>query len=301
MNQLAKFTLAAILVSTSTSGFSQDTASDDDEEQLKLAALEALMHAPPERALPIVTKVLNGNHSDEVKSRALFVLGQLDDGAANELLISIASSSTGDLQLEAIRMIGISGEPGTMGGLVAIYQAGDMEVKESVLHAFMIADDADSVFEIANNATDDEEFETAVQMLGMMGAVEHLSRLRNRDGSSESLIHAYVMAGDYESIHVMALNSDDPETQMQAIHGLGMVGGEEVGSALVEIFRASDNKEVREAAMHGLMMSDDDDSIVLLYRESSSTKEKADLLRLLTMMDSDAALDMIDEAFSGDR
>ena len=301
MNQLAKFTLAAILISTSTNGFSQDAASDDDKEQLKLAALEALMSAPPERALPIVTKVLNGNHSDDVKSRALFVLGQLDDAAANELLISIASSSTGDLQLEAIRMIGISGEPGTMGGLVEIYQAGDMEVKESVLHAFMIADDADSVFEIANNSTDDAEFESAVQMLGMMGAVEHLSRLRNREGSSESLIHAYAMAGDFESLHVMALNTDDPETQMQAIHGMGMVGGDEVGGALVEIFRTSDNEEVREAAMHGLMMADDDESIVQLYRETTSTKEKADLLRLLTMMDSDAALDMIDEAFSGDR
>ena len=300
MNQLAKFTLAAILISTSTNGFSQDAESDDDKEQLKLAALEALMSAPPERALPIVTKVLNGNHSDEVKSRALFVLGQLDDAAANELLISIASSSTGDLQLEAIRMIGISGEPGTMGDLVEIYQAGDMEVKESVLHAFMIADDADSVFEIANNSTDDAEFESAVQMLGMMGAVEHLSRLRNREGNTESLIHAYAMAGDFESLHVMALNTDDPETQMQAIHGMGMVGGDEVGGALVEIFRTSDNEEVREAAMHGLMMADDDESIVQLYRETTSTKEKADLLRLLTMMDSDAALDMIDEAFSGD-
>ena len=294
------FLVTALAVCTVSISLAQDVATDDDKEQLKLAALEALMMAPPERALPIVKKVLAGNHSDEVKSRALFILSQIDTAEAYELLMEAAQNSSGELRLEAIRMLGINGEPEAISGLLEIYPSSDMETKESILHAFMIADDSESVYQIAANATDDEEFELAVNMLGAMGAVEQLSRLRDHDGASESLIHAYAIAGDYESLSVMAMDSSNPEKQMQAMHGLGIVGGDEVGSMLVDIYQASDNAEVREAAMNGLMIAGADESVVQLYRESSSTKEKADLLRLLSIMGSDAALDVIDEAFAGD-
>ena len=50
-------------------GYAQTTASDKtaESDQLKLAALEALVAAPGDRALPIVAKVIAGNNSDEVK------------------------------------------------------------------------------------------------------------------------------------------------------------------------------------------------------------------------------------------
>ena len=62
-------------------------AQADDEEDLKMEALQALMSAPPERALPIVAKVLKGNGSDDLKEHALFVLGQFDLPEARALLI----------------------------------------------------------------------------------------------------------------------------------------------------------------------------------------------------------------------
>src|SRR3954471_7845091 len=47
-----------------------------EQETLALAALEGLMSQPPERALPILKKVLAGSQSTLVKRRALFVLSQ---------------------------------------------------------------------------------------------------------------------------------------------------------------------------------------------------------------------------------
>ncbi len=299
MHLFPKIIFASLALIAANTSIAQETESADDTDQLKLAALEALMAAPSERALPIVKKVLAGDHSEEVKSRALFVLSQTESPEAQTILLDIARSQDGDLQLEAIRMIGISGDPEALAALRTVYSAGDVDVKENVLHAYLIADDSDSVYEIAANAADDEEFETAVNVLGLMGAVEELLKLRGREGSSESLIHAYAMAGEYEPLRELAVDNSNPERQMQAIHGLSIVGGEQVGTVLMEVYRGTEDEGVKEAAMHALMVTDQDQGVLELYRESQDTKEKSELLRILVLMDSDAAMQVIAEALDG--
>ena len=58
-----------------------------DQEALALAAMEGLMAQPPERALPIIKKVLAGSQTTLVKQRALFVLSQIDSPEAERILI----------------------------------------------------------------------------------------------------------------------------------------------------------------------------------------------------------------------
>jgi HEAT repeat protein len=290
--------LVLMLVSTSFAQ-SDDASSADESEQLKIAALEALMSSPPDRALPLVTKVLAGDHSDEVKTRALFVLSQIDLPEAQKVLLETARNGSGDLRLEAIRMVGIGGNAEALAGLTEIYASGDSDVKDSVLHAYLISDDSNAVYEIAANATSDDEFEAAVGILGAMGANEELRKLRDREGNSESLIHAYAIAGDFESLRTLAIDSSDPERQIQAIQGLGIVGGDEVNATLLEIYRAADSDDVREAALHGILVADYVDGVLELFRASQDAEEKRELLRMLVMMDSDAALAIIDETLSG--
>ena len=270
--------------------------SDDDE--LKIAALEALMAAPRERALPIVTKVLAGDNSDEVKSRALFVLSQINLPEAQSVLLDTARSGSPELRLEAIRMIGISGDPVGLTGLGEIYRSGDLEVKEGVLQAYLIADDRNAVYELAANAQSDEEFEIAVQTLGAMGATEELRMLRGQGGNSETLIHAYSIAGDYESLREMAMDDSNPELQVEAIQSLGVVGGGEVDSTLLDIYRSADQEHVKEAALHGMMISGYEEGVVELFQDSQDSGEKRRLLQMLVAMDSDAALDLIDATLS---
>ena len=97
------------------------------------------------------------------------------------------------------------------------------------------------------------------------------------------------------------MDDSDPELQLQAIEAMGMIGGDEVNSTLVEIYRNSDSSEVREAAMDGLFMSGDDQSVLELYRASQDAREKKELLEYLVMMDSDAVWDVIDSALDGER
>lgn len=291
------FTALAFIAANAV--MAQASASADESEQLKIAALEALMSAPAERALPIVEKVLSGSHSNEVKMRALFVLSQIDLPGAQALLLDTAKNGTGTFRLEAIRMIGISGDPAAMAGLADIYATGDSDAKSRVLHAYMIADDVDAVYAIAANATDDDEFENAVHMLGIMGANDELRNLRDKAGNSGVLIHAYAMAGDVESLRAMALDNSDPKKQAAAIQGLGIVGGEEVNATLLEIYRGTDSEQVKEAALHGMLVSDYDEGVLELFRSSQDGKEKRVLLRMLVMMDSEAAMEAIEKTLSG--
>ena len=297
MKTVTKLVLVtAALLLAATSAAQNDPR--DDTDQLKIAAVEALMHAPPDRALPLVRKVLAGNHSNEIKERALFILSQVDDPAAQATLLDFANDSSGELQLEAIRMIGIGGDEDALSKLNSIYESGDVEAREAILEAFMIAGDKASVFAIAVNAQGDE-FDNAVDMLGVMGARDELRELRNRTGASEALIHAYAVSGDFEPLRELALDGSDVELQVEAIHAMGIVGGEQVEATLVEIYRGAESEDIREAALDGLLISGYDAGVLELYRSSQDATEKMELLQRLVMMGSDEVWNIIDSTLDG--
>ena len=113
-----------IAMMMSASALAQNYDFDDDlsdRDELKITALEALMSAPPERALPAVRKVLEGDNSDEVKESAMFILSQIESDEAQALLLDMARNSEGELREEAITMIGISGDDDALEELRTIY------------------------------------------------------------------------------------------------------------------------------------------------------------------------------------
>ena len=301
MNKPGK-TIFALVAATCIAFASQTFAQTDDTEALKIAALEALISAPPERALPLAVKVLQGDHSDEVKSRALFVLSQIELPEAQSIVIETARQGSGETQVEAIRMVGIVGDVDGLSQLVEVYESGDEEVRQAVLEAYVIADDEDAVYDLAvmvYNSGDEEEFESAVQILGAMGASEHLRKLRETTGISETLIEAYAISGDADSLRELALDDSDPELQTQAIEALGIVGGSDVNATLVEIYRNSSSDEIREAALEGMLISGHDEGVLELYRSSQDPVEKRELLEFLVIMGSDEVWDIIDSALDG--
>jgi HEAT repeat protein len=292
MSAFRKLILATLLISAGA----PSAAQIEDSERLKSSALEALISAPPERALPIVSKVLSGDSSPSLKKRALFVLGQIDLPEAQTLLVETARTGDGSLRLEAIRMIGIGGHPEAMAELAGIYADGDGETREAVLQAYLIADDNNAVYQLAASTQDPEEFERAVNTLGAMGATDELRALRDRPGMAEVLINAYAVAGDMETLAAMANDSSDPQRQAQAIRGLAIAAGEgdDVGEILVGIYRDTDVPRVRKAVREALLIADHDEAVLQLFRASDDAAEKRELLQTLVMMDSDAVWDLID-------
>jgi len=302
MNTLARLLLitAGLLLSTATTA-QPEVSEVSDVEELKIAALEALITAPADRALPLVNKVLAGNNSVELKERALFILSQIDQPEAQDTLLRFARDESGELQGEAIRMIGIGGNQEALAGLGPIYQTGYGEAREAVLQAYLIAGDKQAMFNIAANAENEADFEEAVDMLGAMGARDELRELRSRAGMSDSLIDAYAISGDFETLREIALDNSSADLQAQAIEALGLVNDDRVDTTLVEIYQGATNDEVREAALQGLMLSGHDAGILQLYRASDNSAEKKELLEYLVMMGSDEVWNIIDSALDSDQ
>jgi len=297
MNYKLTILAASILLCCSSLSFAQ---TDDAAEDLKIAAIEALMTAPPERALPIVTKVLRGDGSNDLKEPALFVLSQMRTAEAEALLLEFARTSDDDLQEEAVRMIGINGSKSAMANLADLYKDGDENLREAVLEAYMIAHDEDAVFAIAEGTNDPDEFESAVEMLGAMRATEKLRLLRNRAGMSEALIEAYAIAGDVETLQELASDGSDGERQAEAIKGMAIAGRRQDNPVFLEIYRNADNDEIREAVREALLISNYDEGALELFREAQDAGEKRELLDLLVMMKSDAVWDIIDSTLENE-
>ncbi len=83
-----------------------------NDEELKIIAIQSLMNTDPERAMPLLEKVLNGSGSPKEKSKALFVLAQNGSPQSREILAKIArGQSNPELQRKAVEYLGLFGGP----------------------------------------------------------------------------------------------------------------------------------------------------------------------------------------------
>ncbi len=287
--------LAACFIAIQANAQSDEVRNDDE---LKLAAVEALITAPHDRALPLVQKVLAGNHSDKVKEAALFVLSQINVPEAQATILGYARDADGELQLEAIRMIGIAGGANTA-NLKGIYESGNRDTRDAVLEAFMIAGDKQAVLDIAKQA-EGADFDEAVEMLAVMGARDELRQIRSSKGTSEAIIEACAISGDFTCLSELAADDSNVQLQAEAIEAMGIIGGDEVNAELVSIYKSAASDKIRHAARDGLLISGDDAGLLELYRATDDPREKKELLEYLVMTDSDEVWSIIDSALAGD-
>ncbi len=278
-------------------GQSLSSRAPTDDEALAIAALEGLMAAPPARALPLLKRVLAGQKSDLVKARALFVLSQNDAPEAQTILLDVAKSGSLPLRGEAVRMIGIGGKPAALAALKSMY-ASEPALREEILSAYLISDRKDALLDLAQNAKD-EDFAAIVRTLGAMGAVDELRQLGDAGKHSEELVQAYAISGDLKSLENLARTAKDRAIQLEAIQSIGIVDKPEAAVALSALYRSSGDAEIKEAALQGLMIAGEEKALMALYTNAQNPVEKKAILRTLTLLGGDAAIDAIDAALQG--
>ena len=184
---------------------------DGNDEDLKLMAINSLMNTEPERAIPLLEKVLNGSASPKLKERALFVLAQSASPRGREILASAARGKSGpDLQEKAIHYLGVFGGKGNAQLLSEIYDStASNEVKERVLHAFMVSGNRDRVLAAARTEKSPALRSAAVHQLGVMGARAELwqmYRAESTESVKDSILQAMFIAGDVD--HVLESRAD---------------------------------------------------------------------------------------------
>ncbi len=275
------------------------SAPPGEDEEIAEIAVEGLMNAPPERAVPLLKKVLQSQHSDKVKKRALFVLSQIDQDAALDTVVDVAKTSTDpELRREAIRMLGVSGEDRAIERLRELYaNSKDAEEKRTIIQAWLTADRKDLILASARNETDASVRQQAIQALGALDASSELKQLfdSTHDAANQrEIIQSLGVAGVVAALSAIATGQQSEEIRIEAIRALGIAGDEGGNAALIKLYAGANTPALREAVMQGLLVAGDSDGMLQLYRQAKSKEEKQALLRTITIMGGDSALNVIE-------
>lgn len=273
------------------------------DDELKLLAINSLMNSEPDRAIPLLQGVLtNPNNSTKLKERALFVLAQSDSPKAGEIVGAVAKGQSGaDLQIRAIRYLGISG-PRYSKMLQDIYAtSSDVNVKRAVLQAYMTSDAKEPVLAAARGEKDPDVRRSAIHQLGAMGARTELQQLYQSTSSvddKEAILQAFGVAGDSDALIRIATTEPDPKVRERAIRNLGPFGGPKAGPTLVQIYTNDKDPELRRAAVRSLFVLGDASDLVALARKETNPEMKRDLVQQLSVMDNKEARDYMLEILS---
>jgi len=269
-------------------GAAVDVGSVPDEET-KLLALRALMNTEPDKALPILDKVIHGNSSPRMKDQALFVLSQNPSDKAQEILLSLAKANNDpDLQSRAIRYIGMNGTQRNRAILREIYNsATDSNVKKAVFKGWLMSGGKEDVLAVARTEKSPELRKEAIRYLGMMGGRSELREMYKSSPDAETrgaVVHAMLLNGDAEGLIEIIKVEKDPEVLAAAIKTLGLVGGQESLGGLTDIYSSHSEIEIKKQVIHALFLHGAGKEMVALARKETNPELKRELISKMSLM-----------------
>lgn len=271
------------------------------DEDLKLIAINSLMASDPERAVPLLEKVLNGNNPPKVKERALFVLAQNRSAQSRDILARFAKGQGNpDLQFKAVEYLGIHGGADSMQLLSEIYgSTQDHEVKQRILRGYMIGRDRERLLAAAKSDSDPNLRRKAIEYLGASGAQKELADLYASESSPDvraTLLNSMMVANQWDRIVQAARTEKDARLRRRAIQLLG-TGGKSAGTAeaLLEIYQSEPDKEVRGEVLNALFIQRNAKAIIDLARKEKDPELKREAVQRLSHMKSKEATDFMME------
>ncbi|MEJ2085385.1 MAG: HEAT repeat domain-containing protein [Acidobacteriota bacterium] len=272
----------------------EEWSGDETDEELKLYALNSLLMAEPERALPILDKYVRGDYSPRLKERALFVLSQSEAPAARTLLEEIAAGDTDpNLALAAIQYLGMDQSAQAASRLESIYRSTeDRRVKSRILESLAMGQHKDLVLAVAREEADLQLRAKAIELLGMLDAIPELEQLYAAETEVQLKAHileALMLAGDTPTLIDVATTESDPALKAKAIEALAMSASAEASQALASLYASSSDPAIKAKIIESFMLQDDAEALIQVIETEQDQNLRRHALEVLSMMDSEAA------------
>src|SRR5436309_1625797 len=261
------------------------------DEELKLLAIQSLMNSDPEKAVPLLEKIIMGNYSPKLKERALFVLSQSGSEKAQQILMRLAKANNQpDLQKRAIRNLGMNGNDRNRAVLKEIYNSStDMGVKKSVFQAWLMCGCKEDVASLAKTEKNPELRREAIRYLGMMGGrAELLDFYKNSPDveTRKDAVGAMLMCGCARELAEIVQTEKDPEVLDKAINTLGLVGGEESLAALTKAYNSQADVATKKKVINALFLHGAGKEMVALAKKETNPELKRSLISKMSLMSS---------------
>src|SRR5229473_3511176 len=239
------------------------------DEELKLLAIQSLMNSDPEKAVPLLEKIILGNYSPKLKDKALFVLSQSGSDKAQQILMGLArANNQPDLQKRAIRYMG---------------------VKKSVFQAWLMCGCKDDVAALARAEKNPELRREAIRYLGMMGGrVELLEFYKTSPDveTREAAVGAMLLCGCAHELAEIVQTEKDPAVLDKAINTLGLVGGDESLAALTRVYSSQADLTVKKKVVNALFLHGAGKEMVALARKETNPELRKALIQKMSLMSS---------------
>ena len=277
----------------------------EQDEDLKLLALNSLMQSGDANALPILKQILEGQQSERLKERALFVLAQDQSKPAQDLLGQIIRGEKDPtLQVKAIRMLAVSRGNQAADILADVYgKSSNQSVKKAVLDSYLIMGTPDKLLQVAQHESDPELTRHAIHELGALGAVSQLSSMYQATTGKDAkaaIINALVAAGGKgaDALSAIASSEQDPDLRRKAIRNMGVAGGPSAIPTLLSIYSKSTDEESKRAVLDALFVAGDANDLVSLARAEKDPSAKRDIVGKLAVMHNKEATDYMMEVLN---
>ncbi len=277
-----------------------ESESDDD---LKLLALNGLMQSDPDRAFPLLEKLLHSAQSPRLKRNAVYVLAASSSPRAQQLLEQIArGQGNPDLQLLAIRYYGERRRqnPNASQVLSEIYaSSSDTAVKRAILSAFESSRDKDRLLQIARTEKSPELRIEAVRRLASMNdARADVWQLYQSEAAPEirmQILEALPANGNLDKFVEVAKTDKDPRLRRIAIQQLSSQRAATTGDALVAIYSADQDSDVRRTVIDALYSQRNVKDLVQVARAEKDPKMKERIVERIANMKSPEATEYLME------
>jgi len=192
----------------------------DDEDDVRLAALNALMHMDEDKALPILRKTLarRGEGTERLRERALMILAQIGNEEAEDLLVEIVREDP-DMEMRRAAVL----------WLANVSEDKAFEAVEAIL----AEEGAGELVENAVFVLSHHDTPRAQRLLREMALDESASR-RARERAILG-IGRYSDEEDFEFLRDMYGRLDDPELRKLVLLSVGHIDEPETAAWLMDV------------------------------------------------------------------
>jgi hypothetical protein len=262
------------------------------DDELKLLALNGLMQSDPDRAFPLLEKLLHGAQSPRLKRNALYVLAASSAPRAQQLLEQIArGQGNPDLQLMAIRYYGERRRqnPAASQVLSEIYaSSNDPSIKRAILNAFESSRDKEHLLQIARTEkSPDLRIEAVRRLASMNDAGNEVWQLFQSEASPEirmQILESLPNNGNMDKFLEVAKTDKDARLRRVAIQQLANQRAATTGSALVAIYSADQDSEVRRTVIDALYSQRNTKDLIQVARAEKDPKMKQRIVERIANM-----------------
>lgn len=260
-----------------------------DNDEIKLLAINAMKDSDSERAVPLLQDVLSKTNSLRVKRAALSVLAQINNPKARQILLSYAKGTGNpDLQMEAIRYIAVNRDKQTTSTeLRQIYESTeDVNVRRAIIAAYHSAGNKPELMRIAEaGGTPIAIRQQAISGLTNLAAPQELFALYQKETDRDlkiQMVSAFASMGAIDQLSQILKTEKDVEVRRRAIRSLGSVRSDKTRQMLVDLYAGEQDIDNRKVVISALGSQDNAEALVAIARKETNLPLKTEIVRRLS-------------------